>query len=107
MYVDILGGRSAPAVGWYLQAIGRKGARNSLYLVLSARRVKRRDPKALPRIAMEIEQINEIPPSARATAKIFEFRWYPRKKKRKTFEQELSDGIRRRADGRQEQDRMD
>lgn len=79
MYIDILGGRERPDVGWYLQAIGRRGTRNSAYLVLSARLVKRKNPSAPPRITMDVEMVDEIPPCA----KVFEFRWYPRKKKRK------------------------
>jgi hypothetical protein len=79
MYVDLWNDREAPVPGWYLQAIGRKGALNSAYFVLTARRVKRRDPKARPRIMMEVELVDKIP----AGAKVFEFYWYERKKKRK------------------------
>jgi len=84
MFVDILGGRLEPKPGWYLQAIGRRGDRNTAYLVLTARRVKRKNPKAPPRITMDVEAVDEIP----AGARVFEFRWYPRKKKRRlTFEE--------------------
>ena len=74
MYVDILHGRALPKPGWYLQAIGRRGDRNSAYLVLTARRAKRRDPKARPRIMMDVMRVNEVPPGRN----VFEFRWYPR-----------------------------
>jgi hypothetical protein len=87
MYVDVLYGREAPEVGWYLQAVGRAGGRNSAYLVRSCYRVRRRDPGAAPRYQMEVEAVDEIPPGAR----VFEFRWYPRRKKRKqTFEEYIA-----------------
>lgn len=90
LWIDIIGGRERPDVGWYLQAVGRRGDRNSAYLVLTARQVKRKDPKAPPRIAMDVEVVDEIPPGA----KVFEFRWYPRKKKRKmSFEQYMQRGV--------------
>lgn len=82
MYVDILGGREEPKAGWYLQAIGRDGKRNSAYLVLSAYKVKRRDPRAWTRIQMKVELVDEIPPGA----KVFDFHWYPRVKRRVDFE---------------------
>lgn len=92
MYVDILGGREIPEAGWYLQAIGRTGNKNSAYLVLTAREVRRRDPRAARRIQMDVEDVDQIPPGA----KVFEFRWYPRKKKRRGFEEQLARGIKRR-----------
>jgi hypothetical protein len=92
MYVDILFGRERPEPGWYLQAIGRGGKRNSTYRVVSAREVKRRDTKARPRITMEVEDVDEIPEGA----KVFEFTWYPRKRKSQTFERELAASIQRR-----------
>ena len=90
MYVDILRGRERPVKGWYLQAMGRREARNSCYLVLSSYLAKRRDPKAAPRVMMTVELVEEIP----ARAKVFEFYWYPRKKKRKrTFEEYIRRGV--------------
>lgn len=87
MYVDILRGREQPKPGWYLQAIGRRGDRNSAYLVLTACRAKRRDPKAAPRIMMDVQLVDEIP----SGASVFEFRWYSRKKKRcRTFEDDMA-----------------
>lgn len=85
LYIDILGGREVPSPGWYLQAMGRKGARNSAYLVLTARTVKRKNPNAFPRITMDVEIVDEIPKGA----KVFEFFWYPRKKRKRTFEQDI------------------
>lgn len=85
MYVDILMGRKAPEPGWYLQAIGQRGDRNSAYLVLTARQAKRRDPKAPPRIMMDVQLVDDIP----AGASVFEFRWYPRKKRKRSFEQDM------------------
>jgi hypothetical protein len=89
MYVDMLHGREQPRPGWYLQAIGRRGDRNSAYLVLTARQAKRRNPKAPPRIMMDVELLvdREIP----AGASVFEFRWYSRKKRRRrTFEEDMA-----------------
>jgi hypothetical protein len=87
MYVDILYGREKPEPGWYLQAIGRHGTRNSAYLVLTAREAKRRDPQDSPRIYMDVELLvdSEIPKGAH----VFEFYWYPRKKRKRTFEQDI------------------
>jgi hypothetical protein len=86
MYVDILAGRAQPKAGWYLQAIGRRGDRNSAYLVLTARRAKRRDPKARPRIVMDVMLVDEIP----AGARVFEFRWYPRHRRGRTFDEDMA-----------------
>lgn len=85
MYIDIHGGREVPEAGWYLQAIGRHGTKNSAYLVRTARKAKRRDPKAAPRIMMDVEVVDEIPDGA----SVFEFCWYPRKKRKRTFEQDI------------------
>lgn len=88
MWVDITSAEGEePKPGWFLQAIGRRGDRNSAYIILSTRLVRRRDPRAFRRIAMDVEVVDEIP----AGAKVFEFRWYPRKKKRRmNFEQFIS-----------------
>jgi hypothetical protein len=86
MYVDILHGREQPKPGWYLQAIGRRGDRNSAYLVRTARPAKRRNSKAPPRIIMDVQLVDDIP----AGAGIFEFRWYPRKKRKRTFQQDMA-----------------
>lgn len=85
MYVDILGGRTEPAPGWYLQAVGSNGRRNSAYFVLTARKVKRRDPNARTRIVMDVERVECVPRGS----KVFEFRWYPRQQKRRTFERDM------------------
>ena len=70
----------------------------TLYYVLQARRVKRRDPAAQVRIQMRVMRHQDMPEGLnarllrsalrnRGVSRLFSFRWYPREKKRQSFEQ--------------------
>lgn len=47
---------------------------------------ERRDPKARPRIMMDVMRVNEVPPGRN----VFEFRWYPRHRRGRTFEEDMA-----------------
>jgi hypothetical protein len=70
----------------------------TLYYVLSARQVKRRDPAAATRIQMKVireqdmraglpERLVRSAARGHGQSLLFTFTWYKREKKRKTFEQ--------------------
>jgi hypothetical protein len=77
IYVDVFGGRDRPGPGWYLQAVNKKGCYNSTYFILDARQVKRRTRGAVPRIMLTVERVHDTPKDA----KVWEFRWYPRRRR--------------------------
>jgi hypothetical protein len=92
LWIDIYDLAEPPSAGWYVQAIGRTGKRNSAYCVRAARWMKRRIKTPIPRVLLDVEHVDKIPSGAR----IFEFRWYPRNKTRKlTFEEQMSRQLRR------------
>lgn len=75
----------------------------TLYFVLSARQVNRRDPNANPRIQMQVIQQQDLPEGTEARLDRyairhrgkplqFDFSWYPRKKKSVSFEQYMRQG---------------
>lgn len=95
MYMDILDGGQPPRRGDRLRSA------KTTYYVLSARMVKRRDPEAPPRCLMKVARIDDLQQSTRQAlirsairghqaSLLFEFRWYPRGKKAKTFDEYLS-----------------
>lgn len=70
----------------------------TLYYILSATPVKRRDPQAGPRYTITAVRAEELSSRVRSYllrsamrtpegSRLIEFRWYPRKKKTTTFEQ--------------------
>lgn len=79
IWMDILDGGPGPRRRDYVVSVGKRGV-DTTYLVLQSRQVKRRDPTAVPRFSLDVKVV----PNSPGTAKIFEFHWYPRKKK--TFE---------------------
>ena len=92
MWMDILDGGPLPRRG------DRLRSSKTTYFVLHARQVKRRDPKACPRAMMKVAKLEELEESTRAAlirsairghdaSILFNFRWHPREKKRKSFEQ--------------------
>jgi len=89
MWIEIHDGGEGPKPGNYIVTTGKKidsrtGAPqwNSAYLVLHARKVKRRDPRALPRYRLKTlrVQIEEV------MAPDFVMRWFPRKKRCPTLD---------------------
>ncbi len=87
---------------WPADLLPRRGDRlnspRTVYWVLHARLVKRRDPQARPRVQMVVIKDQDIgvdlverlyrSASRRSIgSQIFTFTWYPRKRKAKTFEQ--------------------
>lgn len=67
------------------------------YYVLAARMVKRKDPNACRRVQMNVRKMEELSESTRrallrsamrrGASLLYYFRWYPRHKKKITFEQ--------------------
>lgn len=95
--MDMLEGEAVPKRG------DRLSSPKSLYYVLSARLVQRRDPLAPPRYKLWVVKADELEQAMRfrlmwsairadGSSKLFEFTWYPRKKKRVTFEQLMRTG---------------
>lgn len=82
LFIDILDGGPGPRRRDYVVSVGKQGI-GTIYLVLRSRQVKRRDPSAVPRFSLDVKVVPNYP----GTAKIFEFHWYPRKKK--TFEDHM------------------
>lgn len=94
LYIDFENDERLPKRG------DRVSSGTTLYYVLNARRVKRRDPNAKPRVQMRVIRREDMPDGlaerlVRSAIKrhdyscLFEFRWYPRKKKAITFEEYL------------------
>ena len=94
MYMDILDGGPAPRRG------DRIRSARTTYYVLTSRMVKRRDPNAHPRCMMRVLRVEDCPSElsgalirsairGRGASLLFHFRWYPRGKKRKSFEEYL------------------
>jgi hypothetical protein len=91
MWMDIHDGSDGPLRG------DRLSSSKTLYWVLHSRKVKRRDPAACPRYQLFVVKADECEPELkgwllrsamrREGSRLFRFQWYPRKKKRKTFEQ--------------------
>jgi hypothetical protein len=91
MWMDIHDGSDGPRRG------DRLRSPKTLYWVLHSRKVKRRDPAACPRYQLFVVKADECDAVVksrllnsalrRGSSRLFEFQWYPRKKKRKTFEQ--------------------
>jgi hypothetical protein len=92
IWMDMLDGGPGPKRGDIVQTTMRT------YLVLKSRRIKRRDPAAVPRHQLwavrwwqiEPEMRNQLKASADRRPRgqqVFYMTWYPRKKKTKTFEQ--------------------
>lgn len=83
LYMDIQDGGPGPKRGDFVVSMGKKGI-GTMYKVLRSRKVQRRDAAALPRFTLfvKIWPKEKWPPPS---GQVFEFRWYPRKKK--TFEQ--------------------
>lgn len=89
--MDILHGDSIPKRG------DRLSSPKSLYYILSARIVQRRDSSAAPRYKLWVVRADDLKQETRfrlmwsairanGASTLFEFTWYPRKKKRMTFE---------------------
>jgi hypothetical protein len=67
------------------------------YYVLAARMVKRKDPNACRRVQMNVRNMDELSEETRkallrsamrrGSSQLYYFRWYPREKKKITFEQ--------------------
>lgn len=83
IYMDILDGTEGPRPGDHIASVGKKGI-GTVYLVQVSRLVKRRDPEAPPRYQMEVEVVGR---DHACHGRWYEFTWYPRKKRRQTFEQ--------------------
>lgn len=77
IWIDVLPGET-PYVGMYLVAIGKTGV-NSVYLVTSWRRVKRRDPDSAPRFSLTVQRGYTFD-DARETD-YWRLSWYPRTKR--------------------------
>jgi hypothetical protein len=95
--MDMLVGEAVPKRG------DRLSSPKSLYYVLSARPIRRRDPEAPARFKLWVVKADELEQATRfrlmwsairadGSSKLFEFTWYPRKKKRMTFEQLMKAG---------------
>lgn len=86
IYMDVLNGSPLPKRGDRLQIT------SSLYWVLTVTVVNRRFNKETPRVKMRALKSDDVEPelsamllrsaSRRGRSRIFDFRWYPRKKKR-------------------------
>jgi hypothetical protein len=87
--------------GPYPRRGDRVSSGTTVYFVLRARRVKRRDPDAPVRVQMQViraqdspdgilERLNRSAVRARGCTLFFTFNWHKREKKRKTFEQYLN-----------------
>jgi hypothetical protein len=93
LYIDLFFEREAPKAGDCLMSIRKDGKVGTRYLVLSAYRVKRKNPNARPRIMMTVCDLIEHTPNQR----VFDFHWYSRKKKSPyDFEHHLKQGIAKR-----------
>lgn len=80
IYIDLVRPDSlVPMAGMFIQCVGQRGRLNSRYVILSAYRVKRKDPKAYPRYQMKVDNVASIP----RTAPVIMLRWYQRKKYQK------------------------
>lgn len=77
IWIDVEHGEQ-PYIGLFLVAIGRKGV-NSVYMVTSWRRIKRRDREAVPRFSLTCKRGYTFD-DARGT-NYWRMRWNPRKKK--------------------------
>lgn len=95
--MDMLAGEAVPKRG------DRLSSPKSLYYVLSARLIQRRDLQAPPRYKLWVAKADDLEQPTRfrlmwsairadGSSKLFEFTWYPRKKKRMTFEQLMKAG---------------
>lgn len=82
----------------------RLSSGKTIYYVLHARRVKRKDPNAKPRIQMRVMQKQDMPEGlsnklilsairGHGGSLLFTFYWYPRKKKTITFERYMQQGF--------------
>lgn len=90
MTMDLLNGGLGPKRG------DRLRSPKTTYYVLGSRKVNRRDPSAPPRYQLWVEKLRDIEPELRGRllrsacrrggSFMFEFTWYPRKKKSRTFE---------------------
>lgn len=95
--MDIRGPERAPHRGDRLQSPG------TLYFVLSALPVVRRDTTACRRYKLRVAKAEDLDSKTRHAllwsacrrdgSMLYKFTWYPRKKKRRTFEQ-LMGGVR-------------
>ena len=85
LFIDILDGTPGPRAGDRVASVGVSGEINSVYLVLRSRRIRRRDPQAVPRWSMQVEKIEgeTQKPNKRARWRWFEFQWYSRAPQRK------------------------
>jgi hypothetical protein len=93
LVMDMLDGRPIPRRG------DRLSSPRTLYWVMGSRQVKRRDPVAVPRARLFVAKANDIDPELknrllksalrRGSSQLFEFTFYPRKKKSVSFEQYL------------------
>jgi len=89
--MDLNGGGPSPKRG------DRLSSPRHTYYVLHARVVKRRDPNAAPRFKLFVAKLHELENSTRfqllqsairrGGSHLFEFAFYPRKKKAVSFEQ--------------------
>jgi hypothetical protein len=97
MYMDILDQGPLPRRGDRLRSA------KTTYFVIYAHVVKRRDPARCPRVTMKAIPMDELKQGTRTAlirsairghgqSCLFEFRWYPRGKKAKTFEQYMRVG---------------
>jgi hypothetical protein len=94
MWIDITDGGPGPRRGDWLRSS------KTLYYVLHSRKIKRRDPEAQPRYELLTIKDSEIDSRLRAMLnasaarrggrQCFDFTWYPRTKKVRTFEQYMN-----------------
>ena len=95
MTLEMSPGEVGPRRGDYLVAIGRDGRWNSRYRVLIVRPVKRRDATAAEKYSLVMRRLDPEAPLG-GTHRVLTFHWNSRAKKRKTFESQLADAIKRR-----------
>ena len=92
LYIDLQDEKFVPRRG------DRIETSRTVYYVLYARRVRRRDPSALTRIQMNVIRAQDMPVGLRERliqsalrghqcSRSFPFFWYPRTKRRISFEQ--------------------
>lgn len=77
-----------PERGDLLVSMGKRGI-GTIYEVRTSRKVNRRDPDAPDRYAMSVKALKtkDVDAAWKPSKVIFRFWWYPRKKRKQTFEQ--------------------
>lgn len=79
IFMDMVQRNPGPKKGDYIVTVGKRGI-GTTYLVVSSYRVRRKDPTAFPRYQMKVRVIDKVPDDL-GEAKLFQLRWYPRRKK--------------------------